>query len=95
MAEDPTYGEIVWGQFTKRGMAMAALWGLVGLLLLAIGAPLLASNKPLLWHTAADGWSSPWVASLFDRNFYENSVCLLYTSPSPRDKRQTRMPSSA
>ena len=27
---------------------------------------------------------------------YEISIfCLLYTSPSPRDKRQTRMPSSA
>ena len=26
---------------------------------------------------------------------YENNVCLLYTSPSPRDKRQSRMPSSA
>ena len=25
----------------------------------------------------------------------ENKVCLLYTSPSPRDKRQSRMPSSA
>ena len=25
----------------------------------------------------------------------ENVVCLLYTSPSPRDKRQSRMPSSA
>ena len=25
----------------------------------------------------------------------ENMVCLLYTSPSPRDKRQSRMPSSA
>ena len=24
-----------------------------------------------------------------------NSGCLLYTSPSPRDKRQSRMPSSA
>ena len=24
-----------------------------------------------------------------------NSSCLLYTSPSPRDKRQSRMPSSA
>ena len=23
------------------------------------------------------------------------AVCLLYTSPSPRDKRQSRMPSSA
>ena len=25
----------------------------------------------------------------------KNEVCLLYTSPSPRDKRQSRMPSSA
>ena len=25
----------------------------------------------------------------------ENETCLLYTSPSPRDKRQSRMPSSA
>ena len=25
----------------------------------------------------------------------ENAACLLYTSPSPRDKRQSRMPSSA
>ena len=26
---------------------------------------------------------------------YEHHTCLLYTSPSPRDKRQSRMPSSA
>ena len=26
---------------------------------------------------------------------YERPICLLYTSPSPRDKRQSRMPSSA
>ena len=26
---------------------------------------------------------------------YEETDCLLYTSPSPRDKRQSRMPSSA
>ena len=25
----------------------------------------------------------------------KNNICLLYTSPSPRDKRQSRMPSSA
>ena len=25
----------------------------------------------------------------------ESDLCLLYTSPSPRDKRQSRMPSSA
>ena len=28
-------------------------------------------------------------------NRYQGLVCLLYTSPSPRDKRQSRMPSSA
>ena len=36
---------------------------------------------------------------LFDRQFDKESLpmspCLLYTSPSPRDKRQSRMPSSA
>ena len=28
-------------------------------------------------------------------NTADSSSCLLYTSPSPRDKRQSRMPSSA
>ena len=28
-------------------------------------------------------------------NKYQIKTCLLYTSPSPRDKRQSRMPSSA
>ena len=34
---------------------------------------------------------------LLDADIYGPSVptCLLYTSPSPRDKRQSRMPSSA
>ena len=32
----------------------------------------------------------------FEKALYEHSdFCLLYTSPSPRDKRQSRMPSSA
>ena len=30
-----------------------------------------------------------------DKDKLEEWVCLLYTSPSPRDKRQSRMPSSA
>ena len=29
------------------------------------------------------------------KNSRIGSICLLYTSPSPRDKRQSRMPSSA
>ena len=39
---------------------------------------------PAEFESIKDRWS---VAELLD--------CLLYTSPSPRDKRQSRMPSSA
>ena len=35
---------------------------------------------------------SPWIVSGHVKNIIS---CLLYTSPSPRDKRQSRMPSSA
>ena len=35
------------------------------------------------------------VVGLKDVGAAQSSVCLLYTSPSPRDKRQSRMPSSA
>ena len=31
----------------------------------------------------------------FDATILRFAICLLYTSPSPRDKRQSRMPSSA
>ena len=31
----------------------------------------------------------------FNNNLEQLYLCLLYTSPSPRDKRQSRMPSSA
>ena len=47
-------------------------------------------NQELILPLAKAGDENPCV--------YENGVvrtCLLYTSPSPRDKRQSRMPSSA
>ena len=44
---------------------------------------------------------SKWVLSSFNKNDFDGwvnnllSICLLYTSPSPRDMRRSRMPSSA
>ena len=38
---------------------------------------------------------SAWLAEEFENNFYYTNVCLLYTSPSPRDVEESRMPSSA
>ena len=39
------------------------------------------------------GGGDPAIQDFVDLNM--NTICLLYTSPSPRDKRQSRMPSSA
>ena len=36
-----------------------------------------------------------WLALIIAGLNYFSDDCLLYTSPSPRDKRQSRMPSSA
>ena len=60
----------------------------------------LLSGKPLPSTTAGSTWNS---AAPFSRRTCKNQsnvrtnsrACLLYTSPSPRDKRQSRMPSSA
>lgn len=76
-SEDLTYGDIVWGQFRKNKVAVAALWAIVGLVALAVYSPLLASNQPFVWD-AGEGLSSPWINSLFDRNFFENPVDVFF-----------------
>ena len=58
------------------------------------------------WGTSWMGWTQTAMAALGPKNLVamvpnmsgsdaHQSSCLLYTSPSPRDKRQSRMPSSA
>lgn len=75
---EPTYLELIWQQFRKRRLAYAALWGSVSLFLVAIYAPLLASNKPFLWRVDRGRWSSPWLASLLDRNFFESALDIFF-----------------
>ena len=36
-----------------------------------------------------------WLLGKMDRPLFEQNPCLLYTSPSPRDRQKPRMPSSA
>ena len=66
------------------------------------------SYKPL-WHTLlerdmrkedlrlAAGMTTNMIANMSKegKHISMDTFCLLYTSPSPRDKRQSRMPSSA
>ena len=63
----------------------------------AIGLPLKSLANSSTYKTAAIEFGVNYNerASNIDANDYDNLGCLLYTSPSPRDKRQSRMPSSA
>ena len=47
-----------------------------------------APNYNFFGMTAGSNWNGK-------TNTYTNSACLLYTSPSPRDRQKSRMPSSA
>ena len=51
------------------------------------------TNGRELWKS--DGTSSGTVMVKDIRSGYQDSICLLYTSPSPRDRQKSRMPSSA
>ena len=53
------------------------------------------NNKNFDNQTEAQKW---WVSKsleVFKSDLSRYNICLLYTSPSPRDKRQSRMPSCA
>ena len=57
-------------------------------------------TKDSHYQCVRDGLGETYEALIADSNFTEEQIeklrfCLLYTSPSPRDKRQSRMPSSA
>ena len=80
---------------TIRKPAAAAIEGVVeGELLKASGRA-----RPQDMRGFGAGWSGDahllWDGVVGDENTVEFSVCLLYTSPSPRDATLSRMPSSA
>ncbi|MDQ7825522.1 MAG: ABC transporter permease [Candidatus Eremiobacteraeota bacterium] len=81
-----SYWQVAWGQFSKNKIALAGLWCVVLLLLIAIFCPLIASNVP--YYVLSDqpimvreGYRLPsflFVRVLFDRNCYENAVDIFF-----------------
>ena len=48
-----------------------------------------------VWRELTEMGQETWVAELKEKVREQYNGCLLYTSPSPRDQRGSRMPSSA
>ena len=68
-----------------------------GVMLVTIGDILQARDTELSMYRSIDGchWSAPAGLDNQQVSFVQFSPCLLYTSPSPRDRQKSRMPSSA
>ena len=62
--EGETYLEIVWRQFRNNTPAFVALWLLAPVFLVAIFAPLIASDRPLIF-TDGEQQIYPWLYSFF------------------------------
>ena len=58
-------------------------------------AQTLVSTQPLLGSLFKSQSGSTWTPSQYEDLKFKLYSCLLYTSPSPRDMRRSRMPSSA
>jgi len=65
MSKSEAYLDIVWKQFKKNRFALASLWALLPLCLLAIFAPAIASNQPFVFF---DGHEVlfPWFRHIFN-----------------------------
>ena len=65
---------IVARQFRRK---RSAVWGLritVGLVLVAIYAPVFASSIPFVWQEPGGSLTFPWLTRLFDVNVWEHGI---------------------
>ena len=72
------YWQLVTRQFRKKQTAMVGLGAILVLLLLAIYAPLLIGNRPYYLRFGDGPLQFPWARSLFDVNYYECTVDLIF-----------------
>ena len=80
--DEVTYWASVWEQFKKNRIAYSAMWGTVGLVMLAVFAPALVLERPFYIHYTDAGGNAvtefPWFWSLFDRLLFENGVDIFF-----------------
>ncbi|MDH3211990.1 MAG: ABC transporter permease [Myxococcales bacterium] len=77
MTEAAGYGAVVWSQFRRNRPAVFGLWCIGALALLAVYAPLLSLDQPLLWR-GAEGLEFPLFRALFNRLLFENAVDVFF-----------------
>ena len=76
-ADRVSLAALVWADLRKNRIAVAGMWCIAALVLLAVYAPLFSLNQPIYWRDAT-GWSAPLFGALFNRLLFENSVDVFF-----------------
>ena len=74
------------------------LGGLTFIFCVALAAEAIQAQSPVTvraQRVLVQAFTGPAMGGLNDSSAVVDSTCLLYTSPSPRDRQKSRMPSSA
>ncbi len=71
-----SYWTVVWHQLRKNRVSMIALRAVVGLFAVAVAAPLLAFNVPLLWLDGVPRF--PVLERMFDRSVFPSGVDVFF-----------------
>lgn len=79
IGERMTYAELVWQQLKKNKLAMVGLVCIAAFIIIAVCAPLIAFDKPLVFNCGA-GWEFPFWKGLFDRNAFESSIDIIFNT---------------
>lgn len=72
-----SYWSLVWIQLRKNRLAVFGLWCIAVLFLLAVYAPLVSLDQPLVWKSGGS-LRFPFFAALFNRLLFENAVDLFF-----------------
>ena len=83
--------EMAWA-LSITGLGVGFLWVPMTIVTFSNLDPKRSVEGAMMWNFMRSIGSSFYISLSFIVIFH---TCLLYTSPSPRDKRQSRMPSSA
>ena len=87
---------IVTTEDTIAAIASAISIGKGGVAIIRVsGKDAINSCKKIVQTKSKYAWESHRVFHGFIQENKQNKFCLLYTSPSPRDRQKSRMPSSA
>ena len=95
LSDDKDLSKAQWKLRTTREQWIAWLSWLFGVSLFLLCWKVISDNTMWVFVQDAPQQGADLISRMLPPDWAYSNICLLYTSPSPRDRQKSRMPSSA